>query len=63
MNINNVPQKARLERLPKGLDFEEKIGNTTYVVNSFFDKNAREDVLSKISRLLNGNEIESEEYE
>jgi hypothetical protein len=33
------------------------------VVNSFFDKNAREDVLSKISRLLNGNEIENEEYE
>ena len=63
MNINNAPPKARLERLPEGLDFEEKIGNTTYVVNSFFDKNAREDVLSKISRLLNGNEIENEEYE
>jgi len=63
MSIDNKSKKSRLERLPKGLDFEEKIGNTTYVVNSIFDKNAQEDVLSKISRLLNGNEIENEEYE
>ena len=35
MSIDEKCKKSRLERLPNGLDFEEKIGNTTYVVNTY----------------------------
>jgi len=48
-SIKNMP----LERRPSWIDFEEKIGNTTYVVKSFFDDNSNEDIMKKIVRLMN----------
>ena len=31
---------------------EKKIGNTTFIVNSFFQEEAKESVVSKIERLI-----------
>lgn len=52
-NIKRIP----LERKPTWIDFEEKIGNTTYIVRSFFDDAANEDIMKKIVRLMNDSKI------
>ena len=60
---NITTRKTPLERRTAGLDFEETIGNTTYIVKSFFDDNSDEDVLCKIMRLMNGSKVNTVEIE
>ena len=54
---DNSIKKMPLERRPGWIDFEEKIGNTTYVVKSFFDDNNNEDIMKKIVRLMNDSKM------
>ena len=54
---DNSIKKMPLERRPSWIDFEEKIGNTNYVVKSFFDDNSNEDIMKKIVRLMNNSKV------
>lgn len=49
-----------LMKHPQDLDFSKKIGNTTYVVKSHFERDSKEYVVAKISRLYRGNKNLSE---
>lgn len=50
--MSNNSEKTPLTSKAPNLDFERKIGGTTYVVISRFEEGAREDMTIKVKRLI-----------
>ncbi|MBR0597796.1 transposon-encoded TnpW family protein [Sinanaerobacter chloroacetimidivorans] len=50
--MSNNSEKTPLSSKAPNLDFERKIGGTTYEVVSRFEKDAREDMTIKVKRLI-----------
>ncbi len=55
--LAQMPKKERLKYFeqrikPKNTDFVRKVGDVYYVVRSHFDREKREDIRSKVQRLV-----------
>ncbi|MEA4994847.1 MAG: transposon-encoded TnpW family protein [Oscillibacter sp.] len=50
--MSNNSEKTPLTSNAPNLDFERKIGGTTYEVVSRFEKDAKEDMTIKVKRLI-----------
>ena len=55
--LEQMPKEERLKYFaaiskPKDMDFVRKVGDTHYVVRSHFDNEKREDLRSKVQRLV-----------
>ncbi|MDR0913670.1 MAG: transposon-encoded TnpW family protein [Oscillospiraceae bacterium] len=40
------------KRIPRGIDFRQKVGGTQYIVTSHFNQTAEDDMIHKIKRLI-----------
>ena len=58
LSEEEIRQRFPESRLPNNIDFVWEIGGTEYTVTSHFNQNARDDVYSKVQRLLESEVLE-----